>query len=152
MPCTPRLPADFPRNVFINCPFDEHYTPLFNAIVFAVQDIGFRPRCALEASDAGQFRLSKIMDIISECKYSIHDLSRTELDTTSGLPPLQYAIGTRARPGLSEIWQKAPPRESLPHPKSNHTTLVHFTWCNRPARHSERSEESSCRDPSRRSG
>lgn len=76
----------FHRNVFINCPFDDLYSPLFDAIVFAVHDVGFRPRCALEASNAGQNRLSKILDIISECKYSIHDLSRTEPDRTSGLP------------------------------------------------------------------
>lgn len=78
--------ANFQRNVFINCPFDETYTPFFNAIVFTIHDIGFRPRCALEASNAGQFRLDKILEIISECKYSIHDLSHTALDTTTGLP------------------------------------------------------------------
>lgn len=80
------IPKDFEKNVFINCPFDDAFNPLFEAIVFAVQDIGFRARCAREASNAGQYRLSKIMDIISDCKYSIHDLSRTDLDTASGLP------------------------------------------------------------------
>lgn len=91
-----KIPKDFETNVFINCPFDDLYDPLFNAIVFAVHDIGFRPRCSKEASNAGQFRLTKIMDIISECKYSIHDLSRTELDTESGLPrfnmPLELGL------------------------------------------------------------
>lgn len=97
----PKAPVGFQRNVFINCPFDDRYTPLFNAIVFAVHDIGFRPRCALEASNAGQFRLSKIMDIISECKYSIHDLSRTEPDEVSGLPrfnmPLELGLDLGCR-------------------------------------------------------
>jgi hypothetical protein len=87
--------------VFINCPFDRRYTPLFNAIVFAVQDVGFRPRCALEASNAGQFRLNKIMDIIAECKYGIHDLSRTELDVASELPrfnmPLELGLDLGCR-------------------------------------------------------
>ncbi len=87
---------DFHRNVFINCPFDNLYTPLFNAIVFVVRDVGFEPRCALEASNAGQNRLSKIFDIISECKYSIHDLSRTDLDPDSCLPrfnmPLELGL------------------------------------------------------------
>ncbi|HXD33020.1 MAG TPA: hypothetical protein VN643_18000 [Pyrinomonadaceae bacterium] len=77
---------DFNKNVFINCPFDVSYTRVFNAIVFAVHDIGFVPRCALEANNAGQFRLDKITDIISECKYSIHDLSHTTLDAITGLP------------------------------------------------------------------
>jgi hypothetical protein len=80
-----KVPTNFHRNVFINCPFDHEYTSFFNAIVFTVHDIGFRPRCALEASNAGQFRLAKIMDIISECKYSIHDLSLTGLDSITGL-------------------------------------------------------------------
>lgn len=91
-----KIPKDYEKNVFINCPFDDLYSPLFQTIVFAVHDVGFRPRCALEASNAGQFRLSKIIDIISECKYSIHDLSRTELDGATKLPrfnmPLELGL------------------------------------------------------------
>jgi hypothetical protein len=86
---------DFRQNVFINCPFDSDYAPLFYSIVFAVQIAGFRPRCALEASNAAIFRLQKIRNIISECKYGIHDISRTEL-TSKGLPrfnmPLEFGI------------------------------------------------------------
>jgi hypothetical protein len=91
-----KVPVGFNRNVFINCPFDSLYTYLFHAIIFSIHDVGFRPRCALEASNAGQFRLNKILDIISECKYSIHDLSRTELDAKTGLPrfnmPLELGL------------------------------------------------------------
>ena len=35
-------------NVFLNCPFDAAYKQLFDALVFAVHDCGFIPRCALE--------------------------------------------------------------------------------------------------------
>ncbi|MGA9995775.1 MAG: hypothetical protein WBP93_10185 [Pyrinomonadaceae bacterium] len=91
-----RIPANFVKDVFINCPFDDQYLTLFNAIVFTVHDMGFRPRCALEARNAGQIRLHKILDIISECKYSIHDPSRTELDSIYGLPrfnmPLELGL------------------------------------------------------------
>lgn len=91
-----RKPDSFEQNIFVNCPFDEIYTPLFNAIVFTIHDMGFRPRCALEASNAGQVRLDKILGLISDCKYSIHDLSRTELDPNSGLPrfnmPLELGL------------------------------------------------------------
>lgn len=73
------VPGEYSRNVFINCPFDAQYKPLFEAAVFVVQIAGFEPRCALEASNAGQARLEKIMDIISQCRYGIHDISRTEL-------------------------------------------------------------------------
>lgn len=72
-------------NVFINCPFDNEYKPLFDAIIFAVQIAGFIPRSAREASNAADIRIDKILRIISECKYGIHDLSRTELGA-NGLP------------------------------------------------------------------
>jgi hypothetical protein len=73
-----RAVNEYAQNVFINCPFDDKYKPLFDATVFAVQIAGFESRCALEASNAGQARLYKIMDIISGCRYGIHDISRTE--------------------------------------------------------------------------
>lgn len=97
----PQFPKDFNKNVFINCPFDEPYLPLFNAIVFAVHDAGFRPRCALEVSDGGQYRLEKIMQIISECRYGIHDISRTSLDHRNRLPrfnmPLELGLDLGCR-------------------------------------------------------
>lgn len=91
----PRVPRNYERNVFINCPFDEQYKDLFNAIVFTVQIAGFIPRCARESSNAGETRLHKLMTIISECKYGVHDLSRTELNE-NGLPrfnmPLELGL------------------------------------------------------------
>lgn len=48
-----KVPADFSQNVFINCPFDDQYLPLFHAIIFTIHNMGFRPRCALEVSNAG---------------------------------------------------------------------------------------------------
>ena len=32
-------------SVFINCPFDNKYRPILRAIVFAIYDSGFIPRC-----------------------------------------------------------------------------------------------------------
>lgn len=90
------IPSGFDKNVFINCPFDDKYLPLLRAVVFTVHDMGFRARCALEASNAGNIRIDKIQNIIAECKYSIHDLSRTQLDRTHRLPrfnmPLELGI------------------------------------------------------------
>ena len=83
-------------NVFINCPFDSTYKPLFDAIVFTVHDCGFMARCALEEEDTSQVRIDKIYTIIADCRYGIHDISRTELDEISGLPrfnmPLELGI------------------------------------------------------------
>ena len=72
--------------VFLNVPFDSAYRPMFEAMVFAVLDCGFRPRCALEGSDAGHVRVQKIAVIIRDCALGIHDISRTELDKQSRLP------------------------------------------------------------------
>lgn len=87
---------EYGRNVFINCPFDSEFRPLFDAIVFAVRSIGFRPRCALEISDSGQVRIEKIVQIIRACRLGIHDLSRTELDQVANLPrfnmPLELGL------------------------------------------------------------
>lgn len=78
--------AAYGRCVFINCPFDELYRPVFQAIVFAVFDCGFVPRCALEASDGGEVRLEKIVALIRGCRFGIYDISRTEPDDANRLP------------------------------------------------------------------
>ena len=87
--------------VFINCPFDDDFEPIFRAIVFAVHDCGFVARSALEQSGSETVRLSKIEGIIGESRLSIHDVSRTELDTDSGLPrfnmPLELGVVLGAR-------------------------------------------------------
>lgn len=83
-------------NVFVNCPFDCQYRHLFDAIVFAVHDCGFIARCALEAQDTSQVRIERVFSIVGDCRFGIHDLSRTDLDTRTNLPrfnmPLELGI------------------------------------------------------------
>ena len=81
-----RKTVDYERCVFINCPFDDKYTPIFEAIVFVVIVCGFRPLCARVKLDSSEIRLNKIMDLIGSSRYSIHDLSRVELDEVNALP------------------------------------------------------------------
>lgn len=76
----------YSSRVFINCPFDDQYQGIFDALIFAVFDCGFIPRCAMEIDDASQIRIDKIFGIIEGCKFSIHDISRTELDPETNLP------------------------------------------------------------------
>jgi hypothetical protein len=78
--------AGYDQQIFINCPFDDQYKDLFEAVVFVVSDCTFHPRCSLEADDGGQVRIEKIFNLISECRFGIHDISRTELDSRSHLP------------------------------------------------------------------
>lgn len=74
------------RSVFINCPFDHAYIPLLRAICFTVRAIGYVPRCALDMSDSGDVRFTKILDMLSACDRSIHDLSRVEPHPVTNLP------------------------------------------------------------------
>lgn len=84
----PRQPpaAGYATNVFINCPFDAEYEPLFHAIVFAVIHCGYTVRCALETEDTGATRIDKIYRLIEACQFGIHDISRIERDAASNLP------------------------------------------------------------------
>jgi len=93
--------SDYNDSVFINCPFDSDYKLIFDAIVFAVFDCGFIACCAMAEQDASQIRIEKIYTIISNCKYGIHDISRTELDADTSLPrfnmPLELGIFLAAK-------------------------------------------------------
>lgn len=88
-------------DVFINCPFDDGYAPIFRALIFAIYACRFQPRSAREIDDAGQTRIEKLYRIIAECRYGVHDVSRTELDDANGLPrfnmPLELGLFLGAR-------------------------------------------------------
>jgi len=70
------LSAPRDLSVFINCPFDSEYLPLFDAIVFATICCGFLPRCAIESGCTATPRMDRITQAIFASKYSIHDLCR----------------------------------------------------------------------------
>src|SRR5580658_4264166 len=90
-----RAAAGYNTSVFINCPFDRDYEPIFLAIVFAVSDSGFTVRCALEA-DEGATRIDKIYSLIESCRFGIHDISRIERDPVNDLPRFNMSF----EPGL----------------------------------------------------
>lgn len=64
--------------------------------MFAVYYIGFVARCALEVDDASEVRLSKIVRIIEQCTYGIHDISSVGLGKGTNLPrfnmPLELGL------------------------------------------------------------
>jgi hypothetical protein len=92
---------NYSRNVFLNCPFDDEYQQMFYAMIFTIYNCGYFPRCAMEIEDGGETRISKIFNIISECKFGIHDISRTELSEGNGLPrfnmPLELGMYLSAK-------------------------------------------------------
>jgi len=93
-------------SVFINCPFDRAYRRLFHAIVFTVHDCGYVARSALEITDASQVRVSKILNIISECRIGIHDISRTELSPKTRLPRFNMPLELGMFLGAKEFGSK----------------------------------------------
>jgi hypothetical protein len=89
-------PSEYERSVFVNCPLDDEYRQLFEAIVFAIHDCGYVARCALEVDDASEVRIDKITKIIGSCRFGIHDISRTAADSGTDLPrfnmPLELGL------------------------------------------------------------
>ncbi len=69
---------DFDRSVFVNCPLDEDYDLILQAVLFCLVRFGLKPRIATERSDAGEPRISKILNLIRSSRYSIHDLCRCQ--------------------------------------------------------------------------
>ena len=68
-----------PTEVFLNIPYDKKFERLFLAYIAGISALGLVPRATLEITDSTR-RLDKILKLIGECEYSIHDLSRVELD------------------------------------------------------------------------
>lgn len=73
------------KAVFINCPFEDAFKPILRAMIFTIVASGYDPRCALDATEGAEVRVSKIARMIGECDWGIHDLSRVEIDA-AGVP------------------------------------------------------------------
>lgn len=106
-----KLSRAYARQVFLNCPFDEEYRPIFEAIIFAAIHCGFVIRCAREREDSGETRILKIVEIIRSSQFGIHDISRVELDEANQLPrfnmPLELGLFLGAKAYSTESKQKA---------------------------------------------
>ena len=54
------MALSYDRNVFVNCPFDEHFLPLLRPLIFTIIYLDLNPRIALERTDSGESRLAWI--------------------------------------------------------------------------------------------
>lgn len=104
---------DYAKSVFINCPYDDLFEPLFHATVLAIAANGFTPRCARDSEGEAEPRIARITRGILESKYSIHDLSRFQGEGPENLArfnmPLELGIALgmrslRAEMGSSHNW------------------------------------------------
>jgi len=66
-------------SVFLNVPYDAAFENLLLAYIAAISAYGFSTRATLEIP-FGQRRLDRILTLIRQSQYSIHDLSRVQLD------------------------------------------------------------------------
>jgi len=66
-------------DVFLNVPYDKHFQKFCLAYISGISAFGLVPRATLEIP-ASTRRLDRILELIRGCQYSVHDLSRVELD------------------------------------------------------------------------
>ncbi|PYY14690.1 MAG: hypothetical protein DMG60_19565 [Acidobacteria bacterium] len=74
------------RSVFLNIPYDAGFQKLYLAYIAGISAFGLVPRATLEIPTSER-RLDRIIDLIDECAYSIHDLSRVQLDRRAPRTP-----------------------------------------------------------------
>src|SRR5437870_3563281 len=101
--------ASFEDSVFINCPLDKEYLPLLRPLVFTVLYLRLNPRIALERSDSGEVRIEKIIELIEQSKFAIHDLSRCRAKERGELfrlnMPLELGLDIGCKRFKSGKWQ-----------------------------------------------
>ncbi len=93
------------NSVFINVPYDTRFRPLYIAFVVGLTDLGLKPEATL-AIPGGEARLDRIFDLIRSCRYSLHDLSRVQLDRT---PPRTPRFNMPFELGMAVAWAKLYP-------------------------------------------
>ena len=76
---SPKSAEVSPQHAFLNIPYDDDFADLFLAYTAALTAFGLVPRATLEIP-GGTGRLDRILELITSCRYSFHDLSRVELD------------------------------------------------------------------------
>jgi hypothetical protein len=96
-----------PADVFLNIPYDEQFRNLYLAYISGMSAFGLVPRTTLEIP-GGARRLDRIFALIQACPFSVHDLSRVELDTKR--PPTPR-FNMPLELGLSVAWDKVGKRQ-----------------------------------------
>jgi hypothetical protein len=93
--------------VFVNIPYDKGFSRLYLAYIVGLTQLGLDPRATL-GIPGGERRLDRILALIKSCRYSIHDLSRVQLDRN---PPATPRFNMPFELGLAVTWSKLFPRQ-----------------------------------------
>lgn len=96
---SPRRP---PAKVFLNIPYDNQFQNLCLAYICGICAFGFVPRATLEIP-GGERRLDRIFRLMQSCQFSVHDLSRVELDKTRPRTP---RFNMPFELGLAVAWER----------------------------------------------
>jgi hypothetical protein len=111
-------------SVFLNCPFDDLFAPLFHAAVLTIGALGFTPRWARETEGESEPRIDRIARGLRESKYSVHDLSRLQNEGPDNLPrfnmPLELGMAVSLRylgkiSGVPHSWVALVPQGFVHH-------------------------------------
>ncbi|SPF56031.1 hypothetical protein SBA4_7670004 [Candidatus Sulfopaludibacter sp. SbA4] len=85
--------------VFLNVPYDSAFADLFLAYIAGVAAFDLEPRATLEIV-GGERRLDRTFELIERCRYSVHDLSRVEVDARRPTPRFNMPFEL----GLAVAW------------------------------------------------
>lgn len=99
------------KSVFINCPYDAAYEPLFDTLVFTIVCCGLSPRSATESGTVSEARMDRIFEAIFGSNYSIHDLSRCKGEGEQMLARFNMPLEL----GIALTRRRAAGRNSAPH-------------------------------------
>jgi hypothetical protein len=102
-----KKPQVEPDSVFLNIPYDKKFTKIYLAYLSGLVALGLNPKATL-AIPGGVTRLDRIFALIRSCRYSLHDLSRVELDRNH--PPTPR-FNMPLELGMAVAWAKLNPKE-----------------------------------------
>jgi len=98
----PPKPQVEPGACFLNIPYDKNFENLYLAYIVGLTALGFVPRATLGFPRDAR-RLERILNLIQSCQFSVHDLSRIELDR---FPPRAPRFNMPFELGLAVAWAR----------------------------------------------
>ena len=94
---------------FLNIPYDHRFERLYLAYIVGLTALGFVPHATLGVPRDAR-RLERIFKLIQSCQFSVHDLSRIELDRT---PPRAPRFNMPFELGLAVAWANLNPQQHV---------------------------------------
>ncbi len=89
-----------PDACFLNIPYDKQFENLYLAYIVGLTALGFVPRATLGVPRDAR-RLERILQLIQSCRFSVHDISRIQLDRR---PPRAPRFNMPFELGLTVAW------------------------------------------------